>query len=244
MITVVIPVSPVPSHPNIDILTETVESVRHHLKDAEIILTFDGVRAEQEHRHPDYEEAIRRTLWKADHAWGNVAPFIFDTHCHQVGMMRGIIDEIRTDLLMYVESDTPLVTDEPIDWKACTELIQSGQADIVRYAHEAHILPDHMHMMLGQQGQFVRTCQFSARPHLASVNYYRRVLKDHFSPNANCFCEDVLHGICHEAYNIDGMAGWQRHRLWIYHPDGGNIKRSYHLDARDGGPKYDTSQVF
>jgi hypothetical protein len=29
------------------------------------------------------------------------------------------------------------------------------------------------------------------------------------------------------------------HKLWIYHPEG-NIKRSYHLDGREGGRKFTT----
>ena len=34
-----------------------------------------------------------------------------------------------------------------------------------------------------------------------------------------------------------------RNRLAIYHPEG-NIKRSYHLDGRRGGPKFDETQVW
>lgn len=107
MITAVIPVSPIPSHPDISILTTTVESVRHHLPDSEIILTFDGVREEQEHRRHTYEHAIRETLWQADHVWGNCYPIIFEQHQHQTGMLRAVIDRIRTPLLMYVEADCP-----------------------------------------------------------------------------------------------------------------------------------------
>jgi hypothetical protein len=31
--------------------------------------------------------------------------------------------------------------------------------------------------------------------------------------------------------------GWESHKLWIYHPEG-SIKRSYHLDGRQGTRKY------
>lgn len=246
MITVVVPVSPLLSHPDTAIVDETVASIRHHLPDAELILMFDGVRNEQVDRKADYEEFVRRVLWKADHdpLWRPVCPFVFGEHLHQVGMLRNIIGDVRTDLLLFCEQDTPLVTDEPIDWDACQQLIMSGDADIVRFAHEAHILPDHLHMMHGQQGQFVRTSQFSARPHLAAADYYERILADHFSPEARCFLEDKMHGICSEAYIVDGMNGWSDHRLWIYHPDGGNIKRSLHTDGRAGGPKFESEQRF
>lgn len=245
-ITVVMPVSPIPSHPTINILTETIETVRRHLPDAEIILTFDGVRPEQADRRADYEESIRRTLWHADHdpLWRPVNPWIWDEHVHQVGMLRGLLHEVKTDLLLFVEQDAPLVTDEPIDWQACIDLIMSGEADVVRFHHEGVVPDAHAHMMHGLEGQFLRTSQFSARPHLASTAYYRRILNDHFSLYANCFLEDVLHGVCSEAVIINGMGGWRKHKLWIFHPDTGNIKRSYTTDGRAGGPKYDTSQIF
>jgi len=244
VITVLTPVSPIPSHPDTEILEQTLDSVRHHLPDAEIILTFDGVRAEQDDRAQDYAEHIRRALWRADHHYGNICPLIFDEHTHQAGMARAALAEVRTPLVLYVEQDTPLVTDEPIEWDDCAALIESGQADVVRFHHEALIPEPHQHMMHGLEGKFLRTSQFSARPHLASTGYYRRVLADHFSPGANCFLEDVLHGVCSEAVIIDGMAGWDRHKLWIYHPDTGNIKRSWHIDGRAGAPKYDELQRF
>lgn len=242
MITAVIPVSPIPSHPDISILTTTVESVRHHLPDSEIILTFDGVREEQEHRRHTYEHAIRETLWQADHVWGNCYPIIFEQHQHQTGMLRAVIDRIRTPLLMYVEADCPLVTDEPIDWDAVTTPILDGLVDSVRFCHEALLLPDYRHMMLGREGNLELTCQWSQRPHVASVAFYRRVL-DRFTPDAKAFIEDKMHSVCHEAYKLDGTAGWRQWRLAIYAPEG-NIKRSLHLDGRNGGSKYDDSQVF
>lgn len=243
VITAVVPVSPIKSHPDTAILTETLDSIRRQLPAAEIVLTFDGVRAEQADRRPDYEEHIRRALWLADHHYGNIVPFVWNEHLHQVGMLRRVLDLIETPLLLFVEQDTPL-TDDLIDWSACIKMLDSGEANMVRFSHEAAIHPEHAHMMHGLEGQFMRTSQFSARPHLASVAYYRRMLASHFTPDAKCFTEDVMHGIVDEAFNLDGMAGWAQHRIWVFHPDTGNIKRSYHTDGRAGEAKYDTSQVF
>lgn len=243
MITAVIPVSPILSHPDTSILETTVASIRHHLPDAEIILTFDGVRPEQEERRHDYEEHIRRVLWLADHQWRNTAPFIFDQHQHQTGMLRRVINEIRTPLMLYVEADTPLVTDEPIDWEACTNLIESGASNSVRFHHEAVIPEPHKHMMHGFDGPFIRTSQYSQRPHLAPVAFYRRIL-DQFTPNVKSFIEDRMYGVVRRSQNTDRMHGWNQWRLHIYAPDGGNYKRSYHLDGRAGEPKWDNAQVF
>lgn len=244
MISVVVPVSPIKSHPDTAILDETLESIRHHLRDAEIIVTLDGIREEHEHRREDYEEFIRRALWRLDKKYRPAVPFIFDRHTHQVGMMRAVLDEIRTPLLMYVEQDTPLVTDEKIDVDLITEFITSGRSNMVRLHHEAVIPVEHEPMMHGTDEGFIQTSQWSQRPHVSSVAYYRRILANHFTPGAKSFIEDMMHGILAEAYNVDGIAGWRQHLVHIYDPGNGNLKRSYHTDGRAGEPKYDSSQVF
>lgn len=251
-ITVVIPVSPIKSHPDTSILEETIDSVRSQLPNSEIILTFDGVREEQEGRRSDYEEFIRRVLWKCNVTYKNVAPFVFDDHQHQTGMMRAVIGDIKTPLLLYVESDTPLTPDMPIKWDNVSRVVRDGQADVVRFHFEAVIPKDHDHMMLGAvQCQFkdnsmtyMRTCQWSQRPHVSSVAYYRRILDAHFTPDAKSFIEDKMHSVAHEAYVRDGINGWNQHKILIYYPSGGNIKRSYHTDGRAGEEKYDYTQVF
>lgn len=243
MITVVIPVSVIKSHPDTTILAETVASVRHHLPEAEIFLTFDGLREETVSRKTDYDEFIRRALWSADHQWGPVLPFLFDEHQHQAGMLRHALDEITTPLMLYVEQDTPLVTDEPIDIDAIAQFITSGASNVVRLHHEAVIPADHEHMMHGSEFEFIRTSQWSQRPHFASTAYYRRIMASHFSDRAKCFIEDRMHGILDDAVRTDGLAGWHQHRVHIYNP-GENLKRSYHTDGRSGEPKYDDTQVY
>lgn len=240
MITAVIPTSPFKSQPDTSIIDETIASIRHHL-DCEIIVTFDGVRKEDKSKRADYQEYIRRVLYKHD-----IIPYIFDDHQHQVGMMRHLLenDEIKTPLLLYMESDAPLVTDYEIPLKELGERILSGESDLIRFHHEGVVPKEHNHMIIGKvENDLLRTCQWSQRPHLSSVAYYRRILGEHFSPKANSFIEDKMHSVAHQAYERDGLQGWQQHKLHIYHP-GGNIKRSYHTDQRDGGAKYDEKQRF
>lgn len=245
MITVVTPVSPIPSHPGTEVISETIESVRHHLPDAEIILTFDGVRPEQQARADAYYEHISRVLWLANHKWGNVYPVLFAEHTHQVGMLRTVLDNIHTPLLMYVEQDTPLMVDRSIDFDTIQNYILDGHSNLVRLSHEAQILDVHQHMFHGQEtnGPFTRTSQYSARPHIASVAFYRRLLDNYFTPNAKSFLEDRLHGVIGNAYERDEMAGWNQFRMHMWTPDG-DIKRSLHSDGRAGGPKFDDRQIF
>ena len=244
MITAVVPVSPIKSHPETTILAETLDSIRTCLPDAEIILTFDGVREEHESRRPDYDEFTRRALWLADHHYRNVFPLIFDRHEHQTGMMRATLPHITTTLVMYVEQDTPIVTDEPIDWDTITDFVASGRSNVVRLYHEAVVPGAHTHLMHNHDDGFLQTSQWSQRPHVASLAYYRRIMDNHFTPSAKCFLEDKLHSVVQEAYKIDGIAGWNQHRVHIYDPGNGNMKRSYHTDGRAGEAKYDDTQVF
>lgn len=244
VITVIIPVSPIKSHPSMSILEETVYSVRHHLPDARIIITFDGVRREQKHRTDDYEEFIRRVLYRCNNDWPRVLPLIFEKHTHQVGMAREALQWVQTSLIMYVEQDTPLVTDMDIDWKLVKNELFDGHGDVVRFHFESVIPEAHEHMILGRTGQFIKTCQWSQRPHVSTTAYYRRILENHFSENAKSFIEDKMHSVAHEAYLKDNEMGWLQHKILIYAPEGDTYKRSYHTDGRAGEDKYDNKQVF
>ena len=145
---------------------------------------------------------------------------------------------------MYVEQDTPLVSDEPIDFNVITDFILGGQSNLVRLYHEGVMPKEHHHLMHGRTDVFIETSQWSQRPHIASTAYYRRILASHFTSDAKCFLEDRMYGILEEAERIDGYQGWVQHRVHIYDPGAGNMKRSYHTDGRAGEAKYDDTQVF
>ena len=227
-VTAIVPISIIPGHPETSILDETINSIRHHLPDSEIILQIDGLRKERLDRKSDYDEFKNRVLWKCMHEWDNVLPIIFDKHSHQTTMMMKTIGEVKTSLILYVESDTPLVVDRDIGWGECLDMFEYGNANTVRFHFEDFIPEPHEHLMLEKQGNFIKTIQWSQRPHLSLTKYYREVVLPH--ANEKTFIEDRFHGKVQDD-------GWGRHKLWIYHPEGG-IKRSYHLDGRAGTRKF------
>lgn len=244
--TVVMPISPIKSHPSTRLIDLTIDSIRQQLPGCRIIVTFDGVRPEQQDRAEDYQKFISKFLWKYNN--DNVYPLIFKEHTHQVGMAREALKYIKTPTLVYVEQDTPFTAD-PIDWAECQGLITDGTYDLIRFHFEAFIPDEHKHLMLGlerhnQYGtNFERTIQWSQRPHLASVAYYDRILRDHFSEDAKSFIEDKMHAVVQNAYGEHQIQGWYSHRLAIYHPKV-TIQRTYHTDGRAGELKYDDTQVF
>lgn len=243
-ITVIIPVSPIKSHPSAWILSETIRSIRYHLPDSEIIITFDGVRKEQQHMRPAYNKFIQYALYQCNTNW-HAIPMIFKEHTHQVGMAREALKEVKTPFILYCEQDTPLVTDEPIAWGDLMFDIAYNRANVIRFHFEGVIPKEHKHLMIEEPtGHLLKTIQWSQRPHLAAADFYRYILDNYFSKDAKCFIEDKMHSIVQSHYSAMGMRGWDMCKLCIYYPDPKNIKRSLNLDGREGEQKYDTTQIF
>lgn len=237
-VTIIIVTSVLPDHPDTSILDETINSIRYHFPKNEIILQIDGLREERLNRKNDYDEFKNRVLWKCLHEWNNVLPIIFDKHSHQSTMMKETINLINTSVLLYVEGDAPLVTNKEINWEECLDMLEFQQAKTIRFHFEESIPESHNHLMFDHVGNFLQTAQWSQRPHLSLVTYYREVILPH---TKECyFIEDIIHGrvqtdmIPDNLFNEDG---WNIHKLWIYHPENG-IKRSYHLDGRKGTRKF------
>ena len=227
-VTIIVVTSVLPSHPDTTILDETIREVRMHFPKNEIILQIDGLREERLNRKADYDEFKNRVLWKCLHEWKNVLPIVFDEHSHQTTMMKKTIGLIQTSTMLYVEGDAPITGDRNIDWQQCLDMLEFGKANTIMFHFEASIPEDHKHLMLSKKGNFLKTIQWSQRPHLSLVDYYREeVLR---VSDEKTFIEDKFHGVVQDD-------GWFKHKLWIYHPEG-DIKRSYHLDGRAGTKKF------
>jgi len=240
-ITVIIPTSPIPSHPSTDVIGETIASVRERLPHAEIIVAIDQVRPELAHRQHDYDLYVRRLLWRMNYEWHNVVPVMTGEWLHQANLTKLALGKVRTSLVLFVEHDTPLCGNVP--FAGLADAIHMGHADVIRLHHEANVLEPHMPMMVGEpetyQGwsegvRLWRTFQWSQRPHLASAVYYRRMLDTYFGPNARTMIEDAMHGVI--------ATGWKHGerstKLYLYAPEG-DMKRSLHLDGRGDDPKFE-----
>jgi hypothetical protein len=240
-----------PCHPSTEHIDRVVASVRFHFPLMEILVLCDGVRPELEHRRGQYEEYLRQLLWKCQHdkSYWNVLPIIFDRHMHQAAMMRDALANpkwIKAPLLLMAEHDTPIVrtgeyvswngitvdTTRPIPWPAIFELVLSGESNLVRLYHRADgIPPVHEYLMLDKfvhgGEQFLQTLSWSQRPHIASTDYYRRMIHDYISPDANCMIEDALATrIMHQP--------WENNRVTIYWPSDSSAMRSWHSEGRCG----------
>lgn len=242
LITVIMPTSPIPSHPDDAIIRATLDSIRRQpgLETCEIVVVCDGVRPELQHREAAYLEYVRRFTVRPGH---NILPVLMNEWGHQANATREALRHVRTPLVLFVEHDTPIIGD--VDWQALCWPLLLGELNSIKLHHETTILEPHKHMMLDHDVQIVedvpvlRTSQWSQRPHLATTAFYERIIERYFTPESRGMIEDQLHGIVDEAYRRRGVPGWSEFRLAIYAPPGDNIKRSDHLDGRATDPKFE-----
>ncbi len=245
--TFIITTSPIESHPSTEIISQTVESIRYWHPTSEIVIVADGIRPEQEHLRDSYIEYLKNLNWTVNHIWKNVHVLHMGEFSHQVKMTRYVLDYfVETPLICFLEHDTPLVTDEPIQWAALKILILEDELDVVRLYHEGQIPKEHVYLYDDRSQNFNgalvrRTRQWSQRPHIAKASYYRKILKEHFTEGAITFIEDKMHSVAQVTPD--------EHRIAIYTPAPGpgnptNWKRSLHSDGRNGGPKFDDELIF
>lgn len=231
--TVIIPISPVPSHPASIVLDETLDEVRRRLPDSEIILMFDAPGPTLMHLKGAYDQFVQQMLWRCNHEFTNVTPLVFDQHSHQSLMTKKALELVRTPLVLWSEQDTVLHNDIPFE--PLTEVVKAGYANVVRFHHEASVHPEHQYLMLDDapidiMGQpFLRTRQWSGRPHLASTQFYRDIVAKYWPPQP-MFIEHIMYGIV-----VDGA--YDEFRLHIYAPEG-TLVRHKHTDGRRRGAEH------
>ncbi len=242
LITVLVPTSPIPSHPSTAIIDETLGSIdAAGLDECRVIVMSDGVRPEQEDRAVDYYE-YRERLAELRERRPNTTTLMFGSFMHQAAMTRQALDKVTTPLVLFVEHDTPLCGEIPWESMANAILASPCKVDVIRLHYEAQVLACHRYLMAGRVETLRgvpmwRTAQWSQRPHLASTSWYRAMLGRHFPPEDRTFIEDRIYGMIATPW-VERQEWGAEVKLWLYHPEG-NIKRSTHLDGREDQPKWD-----
>lgn len=243
-ITVCIPTSPIPRHPDTSMIENTIKSIRFHLPESPIIIMADGVRPNVEHRrwqYKGYTEHLKQMI--QDGELQNVCLSDWVPYTQQAKMMRETLDIlVTTPYVLFCEHDGELVTnfnprdgqsitrpeDCHIAWQDILDLLASGGANMVRFYAWDEIHHAHAHLMCGQMIQgaskFIKTTQYSQWPHIARTDFYKKMLADHFAPDAIKMIEIGMYGPV-------GAAAWDQYRIVIYYPDG-NARRFYHRNGR------------
>lgn len=242
-LTVLMSTSPIKSHPSTEKIEKVYESLRRHLPDAQVIIMADGVRAEQSHLDGAYQEYLRRIMTKR---WHNTTVIVHEEHHHQLSMTRKVLKHVQSKNIMFLEHDIAF-NERHIDFGSCLKLLDINRFDVIRFHFEEVIPEPHYYMMLDKRPiesggvNVIRTAQWSQRPHIANTDYYRRVLSDYGTSQANCMIEDAVHGKIADETLIKKQ--YDNNRIAVYAPEGG-YSRCYHLDGRENEDKYEDKQVF
>lgn len=234
-ITVLVSISPMPSHPDTEVFDEVLASIRERLPESEIILMFDGCSPTTMHLKEDYEAYKSKMLHKINFEMENVTPLVFDQHSHQSLMTKRALELVTTPFILWSEQDTTLHDEIPI--AELVEVLRAGYANVVRFSHEATVLDVHKDLFLDAEpidilGQpFLRTKQWSGRPHLARTEFYREIAEKYWDDQPR-FIEHIMYGLVVEA-------GFEEFRLHLFAPSGSFV-RTKHLDGRrKGADSYD-----
>jgi len=222
-ITVVIPTSPIPAHPSTEIIERTIQSIRKHLPDSEIVIMCDGVRPEVEHRSKQYREYLVYLIEQVNFRYANVLICPFAKHLQQAGMMKATMAWCHTPLVLFCEHDAT-IDDKPIDWLGIRWMLASEKANTVRFYWHETLHPEHQHLFGEREGDFVKTIQWSSWPHVSRTDFYRRILDEYFSGDDCKMIETVMYSPVLEL-------PWEKFKTWIYAPEPDAI-RFHHLDAR------------
>jgi hypothetical protein len=240
-ISIVVPTSPVPSHPSTSVIDLALQSIRRHLPDCPMLIQADGVRPEQEKFRDQYEAYLLRMDDGINAGkYGPCKMVRFPEFRHQAAMMRETIDRLTTPLLFYLEHDF-LMLPEYVDWKGIAKAILSGEVNQVRLYYWSSIIPEHGALMVDKEPIFVcgvpllRTLQWSQHPQIASIEFYRKILS-YFSADARTMIEDRIYGKV-------ASTPWPDMRCSIYAPMP-YLKRESHLHAREEESKYEETFTF
>lgn len=236
MITIVMPTSPIPSHPSTELIDDSISKIRQYT-DAKIIIMFDGVHESLEHRRYEYENYKTLVTSRIDNGhYGDCKRVVFEAHHHQAMMTRKTLDFVETPLIMFCEHDCAPIMEIPFT-EICDLIATDNSINYMRFNIFQMILPEHLDLMIGvgeKNGiKFTRTIQWSQRPHIAKTDWYRKILENHFAPTHKTMIEDVMHSVVQVDYHTTGKDNFG---LTIYTPEGNQL-RSYHSDARGSDTK-------
>lgn len=218
-VTILIPTSPIPRHPDTSLIEECVSRVRNYFPSAKIIIMADGVRSQVEHRREQYTEYKERLskLW-SENKFGNTEIRVFAEPSQQAIMAANTLNHyVSTPLIMFVEHDAIFRKDPPIAFSAIFNLLLTDQANLVRFYGWQDIWHEHEYLMRGeinfQSSRFVKTVQYSQWPLVSRSDYHRKILKQYFKPGEQSMIEPKVY------YDVANKS-WEANKLVIY-LDGG-----------------------
>jgi len=214
-VTILIPTSPIPRHPDTGLIEQCVSSIRHYFSTARVIIMADGVRPQVEHRRQQYAEYLERlSRLCGEQKLGNTILKIFSSHSQQAVMTRNTLHhDVTTPLILFVEHDAILRPDPPINFDAIFWQLLNGGVNLVRFYNWDDIWHEHQYLMrdeLSHDGaRFVKTVQYSQWPLVSRTDYHVELLKRSIPEHARTMIEPAVY------YQVAAQ-DWEANKLVIY----------------------------
>ena len=226
--TILIPTSPIPVHPSTEMIEKCIDSVRVYFPRSPMYVMADGVRPQISGRERQYAEYKHNLLDLCDSGrFGNCEIRVFPEFSQQAIMTSRTLEFVKRPLVLFVEHDVTLRADPALEFQAMASAIMEGHANMVRLYHWDKIWHEHQHLMRGEfehRGvKFIKTVQYSQWPNLAALDYYKRILRNYFTPGQQNMIETVMYGPV-------VSAPWEQNKIVIYAPE--NMDTFVHMNGR------------
>ena len=238
-VTVCIPTSPIPRHPDTSLIEECVDSIQGYYSAFEydqIIVMVDGVRPQVKHRAKQYEEYKEALHRKSLSKWGRFSFFTAEEHLHQGLMLKRVLELVATPTVLFIEHDAILRHDPAIRWGTIFKaLLEERTLNMVRFYNWDHApWHEHEYLMRGDYvldgTRFLKTVQFSGWPFISTTEYLKTLLDRHLNGR-----KVMLETAC---YIPIASEPWEQNKIAIYAPkwieDGLEVEKSRMFTHRDG----------
>lgn len=239
-VTVLIPTSPIPRHPDTGLIVQVIDSIRYYLPSVHLIVMVDGIRPQIEHRRAQYDGyKTNLTNLKDAGRLGDAELLIFDEYSQQAIMTREALKRVQTPLILFCEHDAVFRTEPPAPkFPAIFNLLLSGGINLVRFYNWADIWHEHEYLMRGEMeyegSRFVKTCQYSQWPLVSRADYHRHILDRYFKMGQRSMIESGMYGPV-------AASRWEEHKIVIY-LDGTLVFRHYDGRTDEKTGKRDPSE--
>lgn len=237
LVTVLVPTSPIPRHPDTGLAEECLGAIRSYFPAARVIIMADGVRPAVTHRAEQYKGYLKALSAKVNALeLGHTELLIFEEFQHQTRMTRRALQDVRTPLVLFVEHDAILRTEPKIHFDAIASVLLADYGyNMVRlYQWEHAPWHEHEYLMRGEEGlptlvdpaaeeRWVKTVQYSQWPLMARTEYHRKVV-DMIDPHRYTMIEPAV-------YVRIANEPWEQNKIVIYAPPD-NAHTFFHKDGR------------
>ncbi len=227
LLTIIITASFIPSHPEIKVIKETIESLQliNMPSDTEIILAHDY---NNNINYIKYFEKLNEYI----KSYSNIKIIKRENHGHLTGNIRNALQYVNSKYILVIQHDLPFITKFNIQ-KVIYDMEENDNIKYVRFNKRMNIMTgfDALNDLFGLQVKqenytYTRTPGWSDNNHLCLTGYYTDIVMKE-CPDG-CAMEQRLHGKnkneeLHKKYGTY-LFGELNHPQVIKHTDGRNAK--------------------